>query len=171
MTKFFTEDVNKELDKSGSAFYELEQGQNEVRIVSDFVWGYKYDYANRAEAKEKKYPFYPVGSKEAKELSHKLTLVAAMVLFDYKSGDLKSFNIHQKKILNPMRAYVENDKYGDLTGYDIVISKTGEGRDVEYSVIANPPEAMGKEVKEALEGTTIKMDNVFNSESPIIREE
>ncbi len=168
---FFNEEVNKELNKNESSFYSLEQGQNEFRIVSDFAWGYKYNFENREEAEEKEYPFYKLSDKKVQENRHKLNLSAAMVLYDYETEQLMSFNIHQKNILNAIKGYAENDKYGDPTGYDLVITKTGEGRETRYQVIANPPEELPKKVKKALDEVEIKMENVYEGESPIVRKE
>ena len=168
---FFNDEVREELKKTDGGFYDLEQGQNQFRIVVTPVWGYKYNFENRGEAKEMSHPFYAPSNPEVKENKNKLALNAAMVIYDYSSKQLRPFNIHQKKILNAIDGYEANPKYGDVTGYDVIVGKTGEGRETRYEVMVNPPEDMPKEVKEALKEVEIDMENVFVGDSPIIRKE
>ncbi len=169
---FFNDEVNEELDKKSSGFYELEEGQNEFRIVSDFAWGYKYNFKHNAEGAEKDYPFYKSDDPAVEANRSKLQLTCAMVVFDYKTKELKPFNIHQKNILNAIREYVNNPKYGEPTGYDIVITKKGSGKETRYpSIIANPPEEAGKEVKEALEKVTIDVEKAFEKEPTVVEKE
>lgn len=167
--EFFIQEANDALEKSGSSFFELETGDNMFRIVSEFKWGYKFNYQNREEAKERKYPFFRTDDPEVAANKSKLNLIATMVVFDYKSGSLKSFNVHQKDILKGMKSYLDNPKYGDLTGYDIVIKKVGEGRESRYQVMANPPEEYSPEIIEALNEVEIVLDNAFEGESVIVR--
>lgn len=168
MPEYFNDEVNEELDKKASGFFELEEGQNEFRIVSEFAWGYKFNFKNSAEGAEKDYPFYKTDDPEVEKNRSKLQLTAAMVVFDYRTKELKPFNIHQKNILNAIREYVNNPKYGDPTGFDIVITKKGSGKETKYpSIIANPPEEMSKEVKEALAKVKINVEKAFDKESTI----
>lgn len=166
--QFFTEEANEELDKKSSGFYELQDGQNEFRIVSPFAWGYKFNFKNSAEGAEKEYPFYKTDDPEVAKNRSKLQLTAAMVVYDYATKELKPFNVHQKNILNAIREYFNNPKYGDPTGYDLVITKKGSGKETRYpSIMANPPEELSKEVQEALEKAVINVNNVYEKQPMI----
>lgn len=164
---FFNDDVNEELEKKSSSFYALEVGQNKFRIVSDFAWGYKFNFKNKAEGEAKGHPFYKLNAKEVDENRIKLVLTACMVVYDYQEKTLKPFNIQQKNILNAIKAYVDNPKFGEPTGYDLVISKKGEGKETRYTVIADPPENPSAEVLVAIEGATINVQNAYINE-PIV---
>lgn len=167
--QFFNDEVNEELDKKTSGFYELEEGQNEFRIVSAFAWGYKFNFKNSAEGAEKDYPFYKTDDPEVEKNRSKLQLTASMVVYDYKTKELKPFNVHQKNILNAIREYVDNKNYGEPTGYDIIITKKGSGKETKYpSIIANPPEDTSKEVKEVLEKHDINVEKAFDKEPTVV---
>lgn len=165
---FFNDEVNKELDRSGSSYMSFEQGANTIRIISEFAWGYEYDYANREEGEEKGRPFYRTNSPEISAVRSKLVLKANMVVWDYSAKELKVLSLHQKNILNAIRDYVENEKFGAPTGYDLVVTKRGDGRDTRYGVVANPPEAIGEEIQNALMGVTINLENFYNGQNPIV---
>lgn len=163
--QFFNDEINEELDKKTSAFFELEEGQNMFRIVSPFAWGYKYNFKNNEEGKEKGYPFYRTNDPEVEKNRSKLQLTCCMVVYDYKAKELKVFNVHQKNILNAIRGYAEKETFGDPTGYDLTITKTGSGKATKYpSVVADPPAEASEEVKEAVSKVVINMEQVYNKE-------
>lgn len=164
---FFNEEISKQLDAGGSSFYELQSGSNEFRIVSEFAWGYRHDYQHREEGKELDHPFYRLDDPYVGKNQHKLVLTAAMVVYDYESGELKPFTLHQKNILNVIRDYSNNEKYGNPTDYDLVVTKKGEGRETRYSVIANPPEMFSKEIEAALKDVNINVDNFYEGKPMI----
>lgn len=165
---FFNDAVSEELDKKTSGFYSLEEGQNNFRIVSDFAWGYKFNFQNRAEGEAKEYPFYKMDAPEVEANRSKLVLTAMMVVYDYKTKELKPFSVYQKNILGAIKEYNSNTKYGAPTGYDLVVTKKGSGKETKYpSIIADPPEAVSKEVASALESVTINLDNAYTGK-PLI---
>lgn len=165
---FFNDEVSQELDKKTSGFYSLEEGQNNFRIVSDFAWGYKYNFKNRAEGEAKEYPFYKMSAPEVEANRSKLVLTCLMVVYDYKTKELKPFSVYQKNILNAIKEYAENKKYGTPTSYDLTITKKGSGKETKYpSIIADPPEIASKEVLDAVEAVKINMDNAYTGQ-PII---
>jgi len=169
-TNFFNDEVNEELDKKTSDYYKFEEGKNVLRIVSGFAWGYKYNYKNSAEGAEKGYPFYRTNAPEVDAIRSKLQLTAAMVVFDYKDNTLKPLTIHQKAILDSIREYNDNPKYGVPTGYDITITKTGSGKGSKYpNTIADPVEPQSEIIKEALKKVVINLENAYGG-NPVVEE-
>lgn len=165
---FFNDEVSQELDKKSSSFYTLEEGQNNFRIVSDFAWGYKYNFKNRAEGEAKEYPFYKMNDPEVEPNRSKLILTCMMVVYDYKTKELKPFSLYQKNILNAIKEYADNKKYGNPTTYDLTITKKGSGKETKYpSIIADPPEAASKEVLDAVESVNINIENAYSGK-PLI---
>ena len=160
MPDFFNQDDIKDLETSESSYMDLQDGDNFVRIVSGFEKGYKFNFDNQEINKELGYPFYAPTEDAVKKYKGKLQKTFVMIVWDYTSKSFKILKIHQKTILNALKTYMENSKYGEPTGYDIIINKNSVGK-TKYSVQANPPEKLAKEISEALSATEINLANLF----------
>lgn len=62
----------------------------------------------------------------------------AFLVYDYKTNKAKIMELTQSTIMSPVSALVQNAKWGKPTGYDITITRKGEGLDTEYAVIPEP---------------------------------
>lgn len=62
----------------------------------------------------------------------------AFLVWDYKSKSVKIMELTQKTLMAPIEALVKNPKWGTPKGYDITITKKGEGLNTEYSVVPEP---------------------------------
>jgi len=167
-SNFFNDETNEELDKKNSDYYKFEEGKNHFRIVSAFAWGYKFNFKNSAEGAEKNYPFYKTDSPEVETNKSKLQLTAGMIVFDYREGKLMALTIHQKNILNAIREYDANPKYGAPTGYDIFVTKTGSGKNSKYpSTTADPKEEVSQAITDALAKVKITLDNFYEGKAVV----
>jgi len=61
---------------------------------------------------------------------------------------------------------MKDEDYGDPTGYDIKINKTGEGKETEYSLVAAPPKSVTKDMAEAFDAVTCNLNALFDGEDP-----
>ena len=63
----------------------------------------------------------------------------AFLVYDYGAKKVKILELTQKTIMGPLKAFVDNPKWGNPTGYDIAVTRRGMGLDdTEYTVIAEP---------------------------------
>ena len=63
----------------------------------------------------------------------------AFLVYDYESKKVKILELTQKTIMETIKTYVSNPKWGNPTGYDITVTRKGMGfGDTEYTVIAEP---------------------------------
>lgn len=90
----------------------------------------------------------------------------AGVVWDYEANEFKILEITQKTLMDLLFKYVKDSDYGDPTNYDIKISKTGEGKNTEYSLIAAPPKPLAKEIATAYEDSNINLRALFDGEDP-----
>jgi len=90
----------------------------------------------------------------------------AGVVYDYASDDFKILQMTQKTLMDQLFKYIADEDYGDPTNYDIKISKKGEGKQTEYTLVAAPP----KEVKPALQARFDDLEcdltRLFDNEDP-----
>ena len=90
----------------------------------------------------------------------------ATKIYDYEANDIKIFEITQKSLMEQLFKYIKDSDYGDPTGYDIKLSKTGTGKDTTYSLVAAPPKAASKEVLELSASTPCNLRALFDGDDP-----
>lgn len=167
MVDFFTQEDIRDLEKTGSAYFDFEDGDNMIRIVSGFSKGYKFNFDNQELNKELKYPFYAPDAPEVEKYGNKLQKTFVMVIWNYQAEELQICKIHQKTILKQLKKYMDNKLYGDPTKYDLIISKSSVGK-TEYSVTANPPSALDEKIVDALASSEIVLENIFKDGADVI---
>ena len=152
--------ANYEAPRAGGQYLKLEKGKTQLRIVSSAVVGYVgWD---RSGAKPQ-----PVRSKDKKDL----------VDFDTKEDRVKHFwicavldrgddaivlwEITQSTIQKSLNSLVTDPEWGEPSGYDISITRTGDGLETSYTVMPSPkkPLKLSPEQQEQLAG--MKLDNIF----------
>jgi hypothetical protein len=92
--------------------------------------------------------------------------VMSIVIYNYNESAIQILSISQKTILKAIKNYSENSKYGDPTGYDINITKEGEGKQTRYTVIADPKEKAPKEAIDAYENENIELEMLLLNGDP-----
>jgi len=66
----------------------------------------------------------------------------AFVVYNYDAKALQVLELKQQTTMRTVEALIRSPKWGDPRGYDLIIGKSRTGtreRDVEYSVIPEPP--------------------------------
>ena len=77
-------------------------------------------------------------------------------------------------IINSLEALSLSKSWGDITTFDIIITKTRTGTnptDVEYSVMPEPKEKLSDEVKKAYKDADVNLDALFKGEDPFKSDE
>lgn len=80
-------------------------------------------------------------------------------------------SISQKTVLKAIKAYTENKKYGDPTGYDINIEKTGEGKQTRYNVVADPREDLDSIIIKADKELECDLSKLLTNDDPWVKAE
>jgi hypothetical protein len=90
----------------------------------------------------------------------------AGVVYDYSADDFKILQITQKTLMDQLFKFISDEDYGDPTSYDIKISKSGEGKKTEYSLVAAPPKTVKAELQERFENFKCDLPRLFDGEDP-----
>jgi hypothetical protein len=90
----------------------------------------------------------------------------AGVVYDYASSSFKILQITQKTLMDQLFKYMKDEDYGDPTNYDIKISRTGEGKKTEYTLVAAPPKAPTKDVQSAYDELTCNLTALYDGDDP-----
>jgi len=89
-------------------------------------------------------------------------------VYNYETKSVQVMSVYQKQILKPLKKATLNPKYGNPTGYDIIIEREGEGMQTRYSLTADPQETMSKEVKEADEKQGVDLEAMLINADPFM---
>lgn len=88
------------------------------------------------------------------------------IVYDYEAEIFRVLQISQKTVLENIYKYMKDEDYGDLTGYDLVITRKGSGKETKYSVLAKPPKPLAAAVDAEFKELGWKLDYVFENKNP-----
>lgn len=140
-------------------FLKLKEGENQIRFLTPPLLGYIF----YSEVDKKMKPvrrLFAEGDFSEEEMKKENAKVIdgqlegskhfwAAVVWDYTTNTPKVFEFTNSTIQRPIEDLAKNEKWGDPRNYDIIIKRTGSTKnDTEYSVIPNPKEEAGKDIKE-----------------------
>jgi hypothetical protein len=146
----------------------LEPGENRFRIMSSPILGYEW-WKTTPEGRK------PVRCRLDAQI-HPDDLEGeppkhfwAMVVFDHKDSKIKILEITQKSIQRTLRGLTEDEDWGDPKGnkgYDIVITRTGEGMETRYEVKPKPRKELPDGVEQMYKDTYINLEALYDGEDP-----
>lgn len=166
----------------GNYMSKFQDGQNRIRILTEPVTGYLYwldangNIVPRNEMagkggkpmRAKEYDDFTVEQRSA------MKGFAAMVVWNYQAKKIQILEVKQVGILNSLEALALSKSWGDVTTFDIIITRTKTGpnpTDVEYSVMPEPKEELSKEILSEYENSNINLEALFKGEDPFGKQE
>jgi hypothetical protein len=90
----------------------------------------------------------------------------AGICWDYEAEMFRVIEITQKGIIGDINKYVADEDFGDPSGYDITITRTGSGLDTKYDVLAKPPKPISDTVKKVFSQLGWNLSNLFEGRHP-----
>ena len=158
-------------------YMKFEEGENRIRILEKPITGYVY----WEDAEGNLVPKNEMAGKGGKPVRVKswegltnaqrgaMKGFAAMVVWNYQAERIQILEVKQVGIMNALEALSLSKSWGDVTSFDIVITKTRTGinpTDVDYSVMPEPKEPVSKEIKEAYKEAHIDLEALYRGEDP-----
>lgn len=159
---------------SGGNYLKFEKGQTTFLPLSSPVVGYQYwnndgkpvRLTDKPEVRWEELP----GIRAEKDGKFKVTHFWAFPVIDVADGKVKILEITQKGVQNSIREYAKNEAWGNpVQRYTFTVSRSGEGLDTEYTVMANPPAQLKKEWMDAWKEVTTKgfnLNELYRSGDP-----
>lgn len=149
-----------ERPKSEGDYMKFKPGANTFRIVGKpkigFVGWYQDGEGRRPVRREDSLDFPGEGLTQAPKFFWGLEV------YNYEAKKLQVLEITQSSILDKIELLNNNPQWGDPSGYDIVVTKSGEGLDTTYDTQSNPPTPMNNAILDALNNKRADMDGWFN---------
>ena len=121
---------------SESSYMKFEKGENRFRLLNTPTLGYIYWEGNN--------PIKIAKASEAADGAEPKVFWSCVV---WNNGRPRILEITQSTVQKALKAYDENKDWGNLTQYDVIVKKDGEGMETAYTVMACPHAPMSKEDK------------------------
>ncbi len=162
---------NYEVPQSPSNYMKLVEGENTFRILSSAIIGWEYwTTENKPVRAKENWTEKPTNIKINKNGNWTTKHFWAFCVYSHKEGTVQILELTQKTIQSAIKALVKNEKWGDVKGFDITITRIGEGLDTEYSVMPNPHSSLNPTVQKEYEDMNIKLEALFSGDDPFSNE-
>jgi hypothetical protein len=170
MTDNFLPD-NYEVPAGPNKYMKFKLGENKIRILSSPILGYEY----WKQEKEGKKPYRitmdtPITMDMVDEKDNMPKHFWALVVWNYNEKAVQILEITQKGILKSLRALAKSEKWGSPKGYDITITREGEGFETEYSLQPDPKSEVDPEIMDKFTKTYINLNALFEGKDPFKKE-
>lgn len=150
-----------EAPKSNSRYLKFKDGDNVFRILAPAVLGWE-DW-------EEKQPIRtPYAEQKPRPIDPKRAVKHfwAFPVWDYAEKVIKILEITQSTIQEAIFELHKDEQWGDPTGYDINIRKSGKDLETKYSVIPRPPRPVHPEIVKIFEQTPLDLNQLFTGGDP-----
>jgi hypothetical protein len=161
-----------EVPNSGGFYMKWQQGENKFRILSPAIIGYEYWVTEGKSRKPKRVRMdesIPAEELEVNDQTgypEKPKHFWAMVVYNYTSSQLEILEITQKGIQKALSQLARDKDWGDPIEYDIVVTRTGEGIETEYSVVPKPAKKLDAAIEKMYKERTIHLEALYDGDDP-----
>lgn len=157
---------NYEVPQGGSQFMKLTKGTNQFRVLTEPVIGYEV----WEETTEGKKPHRFKDFKEAVNSPYagdKIKHFWAFAVWNYQAKQVQVLQIIQKTIMKAIEALHADEDWGSPLNYDLVVTRTGDGMETEYTVQPKPQKPVANEMTEALKASKVDLQALFTGNYPM----
>jgi hypothetical protein len=164
-----------DVPSSSDKYYKFAKGENRFRIMSSPIMGYEYWVTENGNRRPVRVPMGTNIDTSLLETNPKTGEVDlpkhfwAMVVYDYVSEKAKILEITQKGVMKALTTLAKDDDWGSPVGndgYDIVVSKEGDGYDTEYTVNPKPRKKLDAGIEQFVQDHNINLNALFSGEDP-----
>lgn len=145
-----------------SGYLKFAQGKTKFRILSSPVVGWEYwNNSNKPVRSKIEFTETPDIKVDPKTGKSNVSHFWAMVVYDYASESIKTLEITQKGIIKYITSLLNEADWGSPKGYDLVVTREGEGMATKYTVSASPHKPMSAEVLADYAKSNIDLEAMF----------
>lgn len=139
---------NYEVPTKDSSYFKPQDGDNKVRLLSDFQVGFVYWTNERKPIRLKKHPKETPADMDTTGTIKEMWLA---LVWDYATEKVAIWEITQATIMRSIYEYEKDEEYGDSKGYDIKVNRAGKELETKYDVRAGIPKELDEQIAKAYE--------------------
>lgn len=145
-----------------SNYMKFKDGENTFRVLSSAITGYVYfNTENKPIRSQHDFDVTP-GKKEDGEVKH----FWAFAVWNYADERVQILELTQKGVMGFIQSLVSNKRWGNPTGYDITVNKSGAGLKTDYEVMANPHSPLEQKIAEAWSKCRVDLRELYTNGDP-----
>jgi hypothetical protein len=168
MADFFDFDVASK----SNLYTKLEQGENKLRVLSTVLGGFEGWYQEKPVRFDQEYRITPdeyatLDKDQFDSAKAKWRPFGVCIVWNYNAQAVQIWQFTQKAIIGGLQSLRRDADWGDLTNYDIKISKTGTGMETRYEVKPVAPKPLSKEIAEAYKDSGLAPGQVFTDQKNV----
>jgi len=163
-----------------SNYMNFEEGTNFFRILGKFsdgtaIMGLEYWKTLTVDGKPKRSPIrVPLGTvinSDEIEINPKTgqpdfpKFFWALPVWNYSAMKVQILEIKQKTVRQAIETLAKNPKWGDLSTYDICVTRVEDSGKTTYTVTPDPKSELAPEIKKIYESMKINIQAMFNKDS------
>lgn len=150
---------------------DLEGTNNKFRALSSAIMGYVW-FVDKKPTRIRMGESLPLGQIPLKKDTNDLDYAHfwSFVVWNYQAEMIQIMEIKQASIQKELTKYIKDEDYGDLTGYDFVLERTGTGLDTRYAVTVKPPKVVSAEIAKEYANAEINLDALYDGADPFNQE-
>jgi hypothetical protein len=160
-------DTQFEEPKRYGDYTKFEEGNNSFRVLSDAIIGCEYwtevfdQETGKVKNKPIRKPLTEASTLETADWSY----FYAFFVWNYKAQKIQILNTSKRGIIKGLKTLINNQKWGDITQYDICITRRQtdptDTKSVEYTVTPEPQAILDTEIAEKWENSNFNRDTLY----------
>jgi len=157
------------LPQSDWGYMKFKQWQNKFRILwSSIIWWEYFNTDNKPQrSRMNNKPVNPTDiKKDEKGNPAKVKHFWAFPVYNYQENAIQILELTQSGIMGTVKEYIDNAKRGNPMEYDIIVNKTWEKLETEYTITVDPKENIDKKIIETYFNMWINLEALFDWWNP-----
>ena len=149
-----------------SNYMKFEKGQNKFRVLSSAIVGMEYwitEDESRKPIRKHMGETIPVGELENDDRPKHFW---AFVVWNYQSETVQIIEITQSTIRAAIKTLIKMEDWGDPKGYDITVTRKGDGFDTEYTTLPSNKSKTDEGKVKLYEDMEINLEALFDNDDP-----
>lgn len=163
MANFLPDDY--EVPAKNVNYFRFEEGENKFRILDTpilgWIWWETEDDGSRKPVRIQMDREVPAAVNKD-EVKH----FWAMPVWNYKQEKVQILEVTQKGIQKSIKTLSDDSDWGNPTGYDMVVSKSGQKLDTEYQVSPKPAKKLDPGISQVYTDLHIDLTALYRGEDP-----
>lgn len=149
-----------------NGYMKLKLGANKFRILSPAIVGFIYWNKDKKPVRSKQpFEYVPEDIRVENGKADKVKHFWAFVVWNYDAGAIQILELTQATIQGQLKIKIDN-REGNATGNDFIVTRTGEGLDTEYDVDVTEASPIKAEIEIAYKAKNINLEALFTGEDP-----
>ena len=149
-------------DKS-NGYMKFRQGENRFRILASPILGYEWWIDEDGKRKPMR---VRMNGRVPIEFADTTKHFWAMPVWNYEIQQVQILEITQKGLQKTLASLAKHPKWGTPLGYDLLVERSGEGLETEYSLTPEPKEALDPEIQTVFNRLTINLEALYDGADP-----